>query len=138
MIAESSSKSSSVATVAAPVIWEEADFSLPIGNDPLQAGLLRRIAHVLHNPLQQLRRKKVDINGGDATKRISLFYCIKQPNNILTHLLISATKVGLVPLKYLTESHFFFPRIHHAGVIVLQEGLSSCSKLAVNILMEQI
>lgn len=62
MIAKSSSKSTSVATVAAPVIWEEADFSLPVGNDPLQAGLLRRITHVLNNPLQQLQRKKVDID----------------------------------------------------------------------------
>lgn len=63
--------------------------------------------------------------------------CIKQPNDVHSHLLVSATKVSLVPFKYLAQSHFLFPRIHHAGVIVLQEGLSSRSKLVVNILMEQ-
>lgn len=45
----------SVGTVAAPVIREEADFSLPSREDTLQAGLLRRVAHVLQHPLQQLR-----------------------------------------------------------------------------------
>lgn len=69
---------------------------------------------------------------------ITLLSRVKQPNNIHAHLLISATKVGLVPFKYLTKSHFFFPRIHHTGVVVLQEGLSSSSKLAVNILMKQM
>lgn len=60
--------SSSVATVATPVIREEADFSLPIRKDPLQAGLLWRITHVLHNPLQQLQKKKVGRDGGDTKK----------------------------------------------------------------------
>lgn len=48
----------SMATVAAPVIWEEADFSLPSRKDPLQDGLLWRVAHVLNNPLQQLQKRK--------------------------------------------------------------------------------
>lgn len=71
-------------------------------------------------------------------KKIGLLSCIKQPNDIHSHLLVSAAKVSLVPFKYLTESHFLFPRIHHAGIVVLQEGLSSRSKLVVNILTEQI
>lgn len=52
-----------MATVAAPVIWEEADFNLPSGKDPLQAGLLWRVAHVLDNPLQQLQKRKSRYGG---------------------------------------------------------------------------
>lgn len=57
----------SVGTVAAPVIREEADFSLPSRKDTLQAGLFRRVAHVLHHPLQQLQeshgRRKRKVKG---------------------------------------------------------------------------
>ena len=52
------------------------------------------------------------------------------------YLLISASKVSFVPLEYLTESHFSFPRIHHTGVVVLQEGLGRCAELAINVLRD--
>ena len=48
----------SVFAVGAPVIREEADFGLPSGEDSLQAGFLRRLAHVLHHPVQQLRDRR--------------------------------------------------------------------------------
>lgn len=57
---------------------------------------------------------------------------IKSKDHI--YLLISATKVSLVPLENLTESYFSFPRIHHTSIIVLQEGFSSSAKLVVNVL----
>lgn len=126
----------SVTTVAAPVIWEEADFGLPGRKDPLQAGLLWRVAHVLDNPLQQLQ-KGTGRYGGE-TINIQHNHLVFMCHTVHAHLLISAAKVSLVPFKYLTESHFVFPRIHHTGVVVLQEGLSSRSKLAVNILMKHV
>lgn len=49
----------SVGAVDAPVIREEADFGLPSREDALQAGLLRRVAHVLQHPLQHLRKNQV-------------------------------------------------------------------------------
>lgn len=51
----------SVGAVDAPVIREEADFGLPGREDALQAGLLRRVAHVLQHPLQQLRENQVNV-----------------------------------------------------------------------------
>lgn len=48
----------SVFAVGAPVVREEADFGLPSGEDSLQAGFLRRLAHVLHHPVQQLQGRQ--------------------------------------------------------------------------------
>lgn len=55
-----------------------------------------------------------------------------------TYFLISASKVSLVPFEYLTESHFLFLAVHHAAIVVLQEGLGCCEELAVNVLVEHI
>lgn len=55
----------SVGTVAAPVIREEGDFDLPSRKDTLQAGLLWRVTHVLHHPLQQLQERQ---GGGENTQ----------------------------------------------------------------------
>lgn len=52
----------------------------------------------------------------------------------LNYLLIGASKVGFVPLEYLAEPHLPLPRIHHAGVVVLQEGLGRRAQLAVDVL----
>lgn len=82
------------------------------------------------------KKGRADMEGG--TINIQYNHLVFMRHTVHAHLLISAAKVGLVPFKYLTESHFVFPRIHHTGVVVLQEGLSSCSKLAVNILTRQV
>lgn len=64
-------------------------------------------------------------------------YTHKRQLRSQSYLLISASKVSFVPLEYLTQSHFSFPRIHHTAVVVLQEGLSRCAQLAVNVLFNQ-
>lgn len=51
----------SVGAVDAPVVGEEADFGLPSREDALEAGLFRRVAHVLQHPLQQLRENQVNV-----------------------------------------------------------------------------
>lgn len=50
------------------------------------------------------------------------------------YLLISSSKVNLVPFEDLTEPDFFFPRIHDAGVVILQESLGRRAELLVDVL----
>lgn len=44
----------SVGAVGAPVVREEADFGFACREDVLQAALLRRVAHVIQHPVEQL------------------------------------------------------------------------------------
>lgn len=73
--------------------------------------------------------------GGDDALQAGLLgrvaHVIQHP---VQQLLIGASKVGLVPLEDLAEPHFPLPRIHHAGVVVLQEGLGRRTQLAVDVL----
>lgn len=72
----------SMGAVAAPVVREEADFGLPSRKDALQAGLLWRVTHVLHHPLQQLQEKQ---GGGKEKTRgeVHGWVCVTVILNIL-------------------------------------------------------
>lgn len=55
-------------------------------------------------------------------------------SSLASYLLIGVPKVSFVPLEYLAEPHFPLPRIHHAGVVILQEGLGRRAQLPVDVL----
>lgn len=52
-------------------------------------------------------------------------------------LLICASEVCLVPLKYLAETDLALLRIHHTAIIVLQEGLGRRAQLTIDVLIGQ-
>lgn len=56
---------------------------------------------------------------------------------MLRYLLICASEVCLVPLKYLAETDLALLRIHHTAIIVLQEGLGRRAQLTIDVLIGQ-